>query len=290
MLYYDRFTDRPIMEGASVYMRNIFFDICAVPIFALILWTCVIRRITKDHASRIFIMMNVVSLVCAILDIATELLLDPLPLSPARLFAAQCANYFYLVLRNSTIVLVLVFIFAITRTAYLIRPTHVRLLLWLPNCVMLVMVLQNPITHSVFTLTAESGYARGPAMTVIYIIAALYGVVGTIYCLYGKRYLPTGKWIALISIYLLSYTAVFIQFILPHYLVEMFSTALGLLMIMLLVMRPEETIDSGVGVQSWMAVSDRSEKHTALRPACADRGGQSDQRLRGARLSGRGSF
>ncbi|MGX8706501.1 MAG: hypothetical protein ACSW8J_07975, partial [bacterium] len=125
-------------------MRNIFFDICAIPIFALILWTCAIRRITKDHASRLFIMMNVVSLVCAILDIATELLLDPLPLSPARLFAAQCANYFYLVLRNSTIVLVLIFIFAITRTSYLIRPTHVRLLLWLPNCVMLLMVLQNP--------------------------------------------------------------------------------------------------------------------------------------------------
>ena len=234
-------------------MRIIFFDLCAIPIFLLILWTCRIRRITKDHASRVFIMMNAVSLACTVLNIVTEFIIYPLPLSAAEVVLGNITVYLYLLLHNSTLVLCLIYIFAITRTEYLIRPRPVRLLLWAPNMVMMIVLLQNLLTHNVFTVTAESGYSRGPVLMVLYIIAILYGLIGTIYCAYAKRYMPAGKWIALISIYVLTFIAVFIQLLIPDYMVEMFATAIALLMIMLLVLRPEETIDSAVGVQSWKA-------------------------------------
>lgn len=234
-------------------MRNIFFDICAIPIYILILWTCHMRRITKDHASRMFITMNLVSLVCAVLDVAMELVVNPLPLSPGRAALSTAVSFGYLLLRNATLVLYLLYVFAATRTEYRLRPGWRRLLIWAPNGVVVALLLVNFFTPVVFSVTAEGGYARGPLMPLVYAIAALYGIVGTVYCVRSKRYLVAGKWIALISVYVLTFIAVFIQLFVPVLLVEMFSTAIGLLMIMLLVMRPEETIDASVGIASWKA-------------------------------------
>lgn len=234
-------------------MRNIIFDICSIPIYIVILWTCYIRKISKDHASRVFITMNVTSLACTILDIAMEFAVNPVPLSGTSVVLGNLISYSYLFLRNATLVIYLIYVFAATRTEYRIRPRRIRFLVWLPNSILLLILCQNFITHNVFTVTAAEGYSRGPAMILLYIIAALYGLFGCGYCICAKRYLTTGKWIALFSVYVLTFIAVFIQLIIPEYLVEMFSTAIGLLMIMLLVMRPEETLDASVNITSWKA-------------------------------------
>lgn len=232
-------------------MRNVYFDICSIPLYVLILWTCYFRRITKDHASRVFIRMNVVSLVCAVLDIAMEFVVNPLPLSGGRVALGTAISFSYLLLRNATLVLYLIYVYAATRTEYRIRSPRARFMIWAPNAVVVALLLINFVRPLVFSVTAEEGYARGPLMPLVYAIAALYGIVGGWYCLRSKKYLPAGKWIALISVYVLTFIAVFVQLFAPVLLVEMFSTALGLLMIMLLVMRPEESIDASVGIASW---------------------------------------
>lgn len=215
------------------------------------LWTCRLRRITRDHASRVFILMNLVSLACAILDIAMEYAVNPVPLNGGEAALSTAISFGYLILRNATLPLYLIYVFAATRTEYLIRPWPVRLLLWTPYGICAALLLANFASPLVFSVTLREGYARGPLMPLVYAIAALYGVVGTAYCIRGKRYLTAGKWIALISVYVLTFAAVLVQLLVPVLLVEMFSTALGLLMIMLLVMRPEESIDASVGIASW---------------------------------------
>ena len=92
---------------------------------------------------------------------------------------------------------------------------------------------------------------RGPLMMAIYAIAMVYGLTGLIYCIYCRRYLPANKWTALLTCYLLAHAAVVIQFFHPELLVEMFCTALGEMLIMLSIMRPEERMDSAVGMLSW---------------------------------------
>lgn len=234
-------------------MRNIFFDICSIPIFVLILGTCCIRKMTKGHANRVFIMMNGVSLVCAVADLWMELMVNPVPLTPAAVTLGTILSYTYKALRNGTLVIYIIYIFTITRTEYRLRPAWARLLLWLPDIVLLVMLAQNLFTHNVFTVTAEGGYARGPALAVLYAVALIYGIVGTSYCIYCKRFLTVGKWLSLLSVYVLTFIAVMIQMLNSSLLVEMFSTAVGLLIIMLLVMRPEENIDFSVGILNWNA-------------------------------------
>lgn len=230
--------------GDVFRMRNFLFDISSIPIYVLILWTCYVRKITKDHASRVFIMMNVTSLICAVLDIAMELVVAPVPISQGAVVAGNLISYSYLALRNATLVLYLVFIFSVTRTEFRIRSPWMRLLLWAPDTVLLILLLQNPFTHNVFNVTTEAGYTRGPLMIGLYTIAAFYGLSAAGYGFAVRKYLTAGKWVAMISVFVLTFIAVFVQLINPHYLIEMFSTAIGLLMIMLLVMRPEENVDA----------------------------------------------
>ena len=237
-------------------MRNYLFDLCSIPIYMLILWTCYARKISKDHASRVFIMMNAVSLLCAVLDAAMEFAVNPVPISNAAVFWGSLTNYLYLFFRNATLVLYLLFVFAITRTEFRIRSPQMRCLLWAPNGVLVVLLLQNLFTHNVFNITTAQGYTRGPLMIALYIIAAIYGLNAAGYSIAVRQYLPAGKWAALISVFVLTVIAVIVQMIEPHYLVEMFSTSIGSLMIMLLVMRPEEAIDASVNISSWKAYQD----------------------------------
>jgi len=237
-------------------MRNYLFDLCSTPIYMLILWTCYARKIYKDQASRIFITMNAVSLLCAVLNVAMEFAVNPVPISRTAVFWGSLTNYLYLFFRNGTLVLYLLFVFAITRTEFRIRSPLMRCLLWAPNGVLVLLLLQNLFTHTVFNVTTAEGYTRGPLMIALYIIAGIYGLSAAGYSFTVRQYLPAEKWAALISVFVLTVIAVIVQMIKPYYQVEMFSTSIGSLMIMLLVMRPEESIDASVNISSWKAYRD----------------------------------
>ncbi|MBQ6346654.1 MAG: EAL domain-containing protein [Clostridia bacterium] len=237
-------------------MRNYLFDLCSIPIYMLILWTCYARKIYKDQASRIFITMNAVSLLCAVLNVAMEFAVNPVPISRTAVFWGSLTNYLYLFFRNGTLVLYLLFVFAITRTEFRIRSPLMRCLLWAPNGVLVLLLLQNLFTHTVFNVTTAEGYTRGPLMIALYIIAGIYGLSAAGYSFAVREYLPAEKWAALISVFVLTVIAVIVQMIKPYYQVELFSTSIGSLMIMLLVMRPEESIDASVNISSWKAYRD----------------------------------
>lgn len=149
-----------------------------------------------------------------------------------------------------------------------------KLCFCLPYAGILLMLAQNPFTHSAFTVTAEAGYVRGPLMLAFYGIAMLYGIVGLIYCIYCRRYFSVSKWAALFSVYVLAHLAVVIQYFHPELLVEMFSTAVGEMLILLSVMRPEERMDIEVEMLSWAAYQADLEKTAYYRNSGIERRGR----------------
>ena len=232
-------------------MKIIYFDICAIPFFILILWTCYTRKMTRGNANRVFLIMAWTSLICTVADVIMVFVVTPVPLSRTAVILGMFLSFIYKFVRNADMAIYLIYIICVTRTTYLLRPLRNRLLLWLPNAFLTILLLQNFFTHNVYSVTAENGYARGPLLIVFYLVAAAYGLVGTVYCVYCKRYVEKSKWIALLSIYVLTFVSVGIQMLWPRMMVEMICTSIGVNMILLFVMRPEETMDSSVGVQSW---------------------------------------
>ena len=232
-------------------MRVLYFDICAIPLFLLILFVCFSRRMTKGNANRLFIAVVVISLLSTVADLGMEIADNMTPLSEAGRVVCSVSAYAYLGLRNANNAVLLLFLLALTRTTSLIRRKGAGLAYALPYAIIILLLIQNPFTHSAFTVTSENGYTRGTLMLVFYGVALVYGLIGLAYCIYCRRYLPNSQWAALLGIYLLAHIAVAVQFFHPEILVEMFSTALGEMMIMLSIMRPEERMDSEVGMLSW---------------------------------------
>ena len=234
-------------------MKIIYFDICAIPLFLIILFVCYSRKMTKGHANRLFIVVVFLSLFSTIADLGIEIPDSMVPLTAAGTMICMISSYVYLVLRNANNAVLLLFLLHLTHTSFLIRKTWVKIAFALPYLCILVMLALNPFTHWAFTVTAENGYSRGPLMPVFYGIALLYGLVGLVYCIYCRRYLSVNKWAALMSIYVLAHIVVLIQFFYPGLLVELYCTAVGEMLIMLSIMRPEERMDTEVGMLSWIS-------------------------------------
>lgn len=232
-------------------MRIIYFDICAVSLFLMILFICFSRGMNKGNANRLFIAVVFLSLFSAFADLGMEIADNMAPLDATGVIVCTTSTYVYLILRNCNNAMLLLFLLALTRTTSLIKKTWVKVVFCLPYMAVLILLAQNPFTHSAFTITPEVGYVRGPLMIVFYVIALVYGLAGLAYCIYCRRYLPKDQWIALLSVYVLAHLAVLIQFFYPTLLVEMFCTALGEMMIMLSIIRPEERMDISVGMLSW---------------------------------------
>lgn len=232
-------------------MGIIYFDICSIPLFLMILFICYSRKMTRGAANQLYIVVVLLSLFSAVTDLCMEIANNHAPLSQAGRVLCSVSTYIYLTLRNATNVVLLLFLLALTRTTFLLRKRWAQIAFVLPYAAILVMLAQNPFTQNAFTVTMEAGYARAPLMYAFYGIALLYGLVGLTYCIYCRRYLPANKWSALLSIYVLGHLAVLIQFFRPDLLLEMFCTAVGEMLIMLSIMRPEERMDSEVGILSW---------------------------------------
>ena len=232
-------------------MSIIYFDICSIPLFLMILLICWSRKMTRGSANQLFILVVLISVFSTAADLGMEVTGNMVPLSRAGYIVCSVSTYVYLILRNANNAVLLLFLLALTRTTFLIRKKWIRIVFCLPYAVVLIMLAQNPFTHNAFTVTAESGYSRGPLMMVFYGIALFYGLAGLIYCIYCRRYLPVSKWSALLFTYITVHLAVLIQFFYPHLLLEMYCTAMGELLILLSIMRPEERMDTEAGMLSW---------------------------------------
>ena len=232
-------------------MSIVYFDICSIPLFLMILFVCFSRKMTKGSANQLFILTVLLSLFSAVADLGMEITSNMAPMPESVRMICSISTYAYLTIRNANNVVLLLFLLALTRTTFLLRKKWVQITLCLPYICILVMLVQNIFTQNAFSVTAEEGYTRGPLMLAFYGIALFYGLMGLAYCIYCRRFLPLNKWSSLLAIYILAHLAVLIQFFYPKLLLEMFFTALGEMLIMLTIMRPEERMDSEVGMLSW---------------------------------------
>ncbi len=225
----------------------LYFDICALPIFLIILLTVVIRKMTQGITNRLFIMLLVLSAVTTVSDLAMELICRHLPIDGWGVFGASVAMYFYFLTQTLAILVYYFFAFAVTGTWYRVRSLKKQLIVAAPYGIIALLLLSNPFTGAVFTVTAEDGYSRGSMIWIVYAITMLYAIVATAYFFSNKRYMTLEKLVSLVSLSVLIVGSVVFQYFYPQFLVEMAATAFAFILIILFVLRPEERTDASVG-------------------------------------------
>lgn len=232
-------------------MGIVYFDICAIPLILMILFICFTRKMFKGLANRMYIVSVFLALFTTIADLTMESTDNMVPMTQGVRAACTVATYAYFILRNLTPVFIILFLFTLTRTTFIIKKAWAKIVFFAPFGIIMALLAQNPFTGLAFVITPENGYTRGPLMVVFYAIAFIYGISGFAYCIYCRRYLSKYKWGSLLSIYALGYFSVFIQLFFPDLLIEMFCTAVSEMLILFAIIRPEEQMDIQSGMLSF---------------------------------------
>lgn len=229
------------------------FDYAAVPILAVVLYTTFMRKATKGISNRLFIGMVVMVTIAVACDIALGFISLMRPLGELGIRFSYFLCYLYFLMNNSLAFVYLFFVFAITRTLYLLKSKFFLSLVVAPYLLFLSIMITNFFNGNVFSIHPLFGYQRGPWIIALYMVSVLYAASGMIHLIRCRSFLKPMTWFSLISMYILSLMAIVAQYYMPNYLVEMYATTFALLMVVLIVQRPEEILDPVLGLPSYKA-------------------------------------
>ncbi len=237
--------------------KLIHFDVAALILLLVLLFSTIMRRMTGGTANRIFLTMVVSAIAAAAFDIWAVLLDNA---HATHLLSLNIAHGGYLLTHSLMAPTCVAYIISKTDTWHKLTKLPVMCIFHVSGYLaVLVAVIANPFTGWLFNF--DSGvYTRGEGFGLLYFCAAFYMVTGTIYLIAYRKLFDIAKLLALFSLFPLMILALTVQCFYPNSLVEMFANALGLLLITMTLQRPEEIIDSFTGLRKYNAYADDIKK------------------------------
>ena len=240
--------------------KIIYFDICAVPVYVIVICTTLYRKMTKGRSNKLYLAVTVFALVAVLAEILEKIAYIDMPIDSNEILWAKSCEYLYFASRNGINLLYTLFVISMTKTWYRIRPLWTKLLICLPYMGILGMLFTNETTSAVFKVLPDIGYTRGDYIIIVYILAFSYMIFGTVYLICNRRAMDTGEWMGLMSMYIINLAVVILQYFLSRYLVESFATSLTILFVVSYVLRPAKRVDINTGLQCYRAFCEEMGK------------------------------
>ena len=229
----------------------LYLDIGAIPIYIIIWYTTIFRKMTKGRTNALFLWVTAFAFFTVVCDLMAGIFMSSYPLDELSIYMVKITEYFYFITRNGTNMLYFFFMFAVTRTWYRISALWKKILLLLPYIGFLAMLATNEVTHAVFTVTSEGGYLRGNLIYLAYIQAAFYLIIGMSRLFVCGHAIDLGARLALAAMYIFNVIAVVIQLLYSEMLIECYFTSISMLFIVLFVQRPEKQVDMATGLPGY---------------------------------------
>ena len=233
-------------------MKIIHFDICSLCIYLIILFTIVINRNFKSTISKLYTALVGVSFVAAISSILSEVLVNFPGMVPESI--KYLVSSIYLFTRSATGIMYVLYIIFLSDIWHLFWRRK-GLMVILLSCFLVVIVLLclNPLNYMMFYYDEAGHYVRGDLYIAFYISGAFYFALGMFLIIRFGRLIGRLKQLSILALGVLTVIAVTIQYFTPKLMVEMFANAIALLIIRLIVQRPEDVIDPSTGLRSYYA-------------------------------------
>ncbi len=224
------------------------FNYVAIFVYAAILFSIYYRKMFKGIENRAFLRVIWLCLVSTMLDILMYWSFVLIHRFSFGLAVAHIVTYSYLFVRQFIMLTYIILIFVQTDSIFKLKKKAYRIALIAPLITLHLVILSNLFTHQLFTITPEDYYQRGPHMYVLYGIGMGYSIFGFVCLCKMRRYLGRVKWLTMTSTYIVDFLCALYQSLNADYLLEMISSAITLLLVHLIVYRPEEMFDSDTGL------------------------------------------
>lgn len=230
------------------------FDLCAVVVMITLIMALIIRKLTKGRSNRLFLLFCITTLITGIVDIGAEYY-DKLPNYTERYTMLKyLLDYAYFAIHNLATPLYVLFSYSILGLwKKVAKRGATQLFCFGMYAFVIISLVANVFTGKLFYFDALHAYHRGQYFIVLYIVAVAYLIMGA-YALIKYRYLITPiKYIVLISCIPFTVIALAIQAIFSQFRIEIFAMAIISVVVSIMVLRPEDMMDSVVEMQSYNA-------------------------------------
>ena len=228
---------------------SVFPNICATITVLMLIASLIFRKQTVGRSNRLFLALCFCVFFSGIADIVS-FILDTYysgKIMPIRAFG----SYIYLLLRNFTAPLYILYVCSQTGIWHKIASRNLLHFLWaIPYTADLVLLLSNPFNGKTFYFDNNGQYNRGPLMVILYVVAGYYFILGIGIIAHYRKLLSKKSILVLMCFLPLNALAVLIQLFIPTLRMEILATVLMLLVVIITIQKPEEMIDRIVGTMS----------------------------------------
>ncbi len=232
------------------------FDVCALSIMLVVLYTCIVRRNLRVRQNYIFLMMLIVLILTTLGSLSCTLGQNAVYVgnvsSPFyNLMNMQLSVYLYMSMHILTPVLFVIYIYSILGMEY--GKLWQFMLLFLPVVVALLFLAATPATGAIFYFDEYNIYTRGYAMPVFYLVAFYYVCYSAWLMIYYRKSVRREVTFSICSFLFFSGAGVVVQMMDRHFKVEDFFNALVMIIVYITIERPGDFIDSQTDLQNQAA-------------------------------------
>lgn len=230
--------------------KLIHFDICALILLLVLLFSVIIRKMTNGLTNRMFLVVMATMFASTLFNIWAVTLDNSGNANHVLLYIAHTG---YLFTHNLTTPAYVMYIISLSDTWHKMLKNKIQMtLLIAPFTILTAALIVNLFTDCVFEIS-NNAYIRGDLFFILYIVAVYYMIFGVVYLFRCRKVLSKAKIMSISAMVPLMITAILIQFAHPRLVVEMFAGAISLLLITMTTQRPEELIDVRTGLGNYNA-------------------------------------
>ncbi|MBR6171681.1 MAG: EAL domain-containing protein [Eubacterium sp.] len=236
--------------------RVMYFDISAIVIILILIFSLFFRHMYRGRVNMTFTVLLFVILLNSICDVLSTRDFSFIENPSMRNYVRMTISTLYFIFRLSEGPLYFLFISFLSGSWNRIRKKAglVRIAM-IPYFFGIGFLIANLFLKNIFYYDAEGNYSRANLIILIYVIGGFYLLLALILLLSTRVQLEREKFYALLSMFVLQFLAIGIQYFFPNYLLEMFSMAIMGLLVTIVVLRPEEDVDFTTGARSYNAFS-----------------------------------
>ncbi len=234
--------------------KILYFDYSAAVILVVLVASMWLRKMTKGRQNHYLLAVIGMSLVVVLADICAVQLDN---MGMGNVLGKYISHTIYLLLHNWTTPIYILYLISLTDTWHKIRNSLIlRIVLILPITIVNIALIVNLFVPIIFYLDEQDTYTRGLGFPLLYITTVLYLIFGIVYLCRYRKLLPPLRYLSLLLMFPMGIFSTVIQFFFPQYLVEMFVQSICLLLIVMVIQRPEERIDLETGLGSLNAYAE----------------------------------
>ena len=242
--------------------KLIHLDIAALLILVIILISQFTRRMSKGTTNHFFIALVIMTILSGAADIWAVVTDNA---GTQNLGLRTAAHTLYLLAYNTNSPLFLMYVISLTSTWEKITSNKAAACaLALPYLGFIGLLVSNLFTHSIFTFV-DGVYTTTQLSFLPYTIAGINILISIAYIIIYRRLFTARKLIALIMMIPVMVCIIISRIVFTDTMVMVFGNTVGVVIIAVMIQRPENLIDSFTGLCKHSAYADDMKKNFAIR-------------------------